>query len=528
MVYNSLAFIGFIGVILIFYYAVCPRKQNMVLAIANVVFYALCGIGYAVFMLLSIVIVYAVSNQIQKIYDVGEQQLNMAADIQQKKSIKQLIKQKARTWVILGLIFILGSLIFCKYFNFLISNLNYILAYVQVSFQFNIFNKFLPIGISFYSFMVLGYLLDIYWKRYSAEKNIIRLVAFALYFPHIVQGPIARYNRMNGYLAKRRTFEVKKLTDGIELMIWGFIKKMVIADRIGIFVSTVYDNWIDYKGFIFIIATALYSIQIYADFSGCIDIVRGASEMFGIHLDDNFKQPYFAKTMPEFWRRWHMSLNTWFKDYLYYPVSTSKFVKKYSKKIKQKYSAAAGKMFISVFSAAVVWLATGIWHGAQWKYLLWGIYHASLIIAGILFETPLQRAAKALEIDISTYSWKLFQMLRTFSLCCIGRVFFRADDVFAAFGIFNRTFMKFDPWIVATGNLYSYGLDRSNFILMLVLIGILFCVDMMKEKIRIRESLARQNIVFRWSVLYLAIFTVVIFGIYGPGYDASSFIYNQF
>jgi len=496
--------------------------------VASIIFYATYGIDYLIFILVSIFVVFKTAQKIDLAYQQGDAEAALTEDSTARKQLKLKAKSESRKWLLLALFSVLIPFIALRYFNFLVGNLNSAFAWFGAQYRIDIINRFLPVGISFYSFMMLGYLLDVYWRRYPAEQKLMNFATFGLYFPHIVQGPIGRYQQFSEQISRKQEFSWQNITLGSQLMIWGFFKKLVVADRVNIFVSSIYDNWAEQEGLILIIATVLYSIQIYADFSGCIDIITGASELFGIKLEKNFEQPYLSKTMPEFWRRWHMSLNRWFKDYLYYPVSISGFVKKYSKKIKQKKGAESARMFVSVISAFIVWIVTGLWHGAEWKYVVWGLFHATLIICGIVFDKPIRHLTALLKIKTERLSWKTFQILRTFTLCCIGRVFFRADDLHAAIGIFKQTFAGSGLYVLFGGNIYYYGLLNYYFRLMLVSVVFLLAVDLIQSRLSIRLLISRQPLIIRWLIIYAGIFAVLLLGVYGPGYDSSAFIYNQF
>lgn len=528
MQYNSLYFLLFLFILIILYYIFPNRYQRKILLFFNMIFYSSFGLDKLIYLLLATLIVFLAS---LKIYDLQQKEtiiLLELKDNEKRKIAKNQCKTDSRKILIGTLILVFILLVYSKYLRFLIGNINILLKYFKSTIDIDSLYILSAVGISFYTFMLVGYLLDVYWKRYPAERRFFSFLTFVSYFPHIVQGPISRYDRLGSQISKSHIFEIDNLIFGMQLMLWGFFKKMVIADRINILVTTVYDGWQQYEGFVFVVATILYSIQIYADFSGCIDIVRGASETLGIQLDKNFNHPYFSKTMPEFWRRWHMSLNEWFKDYLYYPISVSRFSKKYSKKIKVKYGAESGRLFTSVFAAFVVWIATGIWHGAEWKFVVWGLFHAVLIISGLVFHKQIKTFSVRLKINTQCFSWSLVQMIRTFFLCCIGRVFFRAENIRISLEIFKKTLLTCNPWILVDGSLYTYGLDRWNFNIMSITIIILFIVDMLQEKMSLRQVLSQQNIIFRWVIIYLGIFSIIIFGIYGTGYNASAFIYNQF
>lgn len=525
MSYQSASFIIFSAVALLLFYLVPKRAQKYMLLIANIFFYCYAGFQYVPFISVTLFATYFAGRIMGRIFDKEGDRLKLCQTPAEKKEVRASGKKKAR-WVLLGGLFLsVALLVVCKYTGFILTNVNSILLKNGKP-EITVFSIIVPLGISYYTFMAISYVLDIYWKRYKAEKNLLNYALFLTYFPHVVQGPIDRYDKIRAQIPDGGIrFDSVQVSKGAQLALWGFFKKLVIADRLGIFVNEIYGNYTNYEGLIIIIATVFYSVQIYADFSGCIDIVSGVSEMFGIKLAKNFNHPYFSKTMPEFWRRWHISLGEWFKDYIFYPVSVSKLVKKVKKNSKSK---KAGEMFASCFPAFVVWVITGIWHGASWGFVTWGMFHAALIISGTVFADLNGKINSKLGISTETFSWKLWQMSRTFILCCIGRVFFITNGLSEAFDILKRAFSGLHFEFIVEEALYGYGLDKNNIILALFAIFVLWAVDMLQEKNRLRDELQKQGIIFRWLIILLGIFAVIIFGTYGPGFEQNSFIYEQF
>ncbi len=527
MSYQSLTFLMFSAVALLLYYAVGRKRQIYVLALANIAFYVIGGIKYLPFILVTMVATYVSGRVIGNIYQAADDRIAECSTPAEKKEIRNASKKKAKRFLLIALVISIGLLAVCKYTGFVLTNINGILSGLNVS-QIGTFKMIMPLGISFYTFMALSYVLDIYWKRYKAEKNFLLYAVYLSYFPHVVQGPIDRFNEFKEQVKDGVELSYENVTQGAQLVIWGFFKKLVIAEQLGLFVNGVVDNWRNQDGSLLIIAIAAYSIQIYADFSGCIDIVTGISEMFGIKLRKNFNHPYFSRTMGEFWRRWHISLQEWFKDYVYYPVSTSALVKNGKKKFKAKGKKRAEEIFTSCFPVLVVWMITGIWHGAAWKFVAWGLFHAMLLIGSEVFRPVFQKANKLLHINTETFAWKLWQMLRTFFLCCVGRIFFRAASLRQSLSIAKKMIVSVHPSAILKINFSSFGMARKSVVLVIVAMIVLLVVSVLQEKIRIRETLAQKNIVLRWLIIYAGLFAVIIFGIYGPGYDASAFIYEQF
>ena len=522
MSYQSFTFLLFSVAIVAFYYILPKKSQKYVLLAANVVFYISAGFKYVPFLSATLITSYFAGKTIGGIYEKEKLLLQKCSCPAEKKEVRAADKKKAKKILLLSFFVTIGLLAVCKYTVFFLENVTGLIGY-QLPEDFSMI---VPIGISFYTFMAVSYVLDIYWKRYQAEQSLFSYALFLTYFPHIVQGPIGRYNRFRNQISPEGvSFDPVTVSQGAQLVLWGLFKKLVIADRLNIFVSDIYAHHGEYKGVILALATVLYSIQIYADFSGCIDIVSGVSEALGIKLQKNFNHPYFSKTIPEFWRRWHISLGEWFKDYIYYPVSVSKIVKKVKKNSKNQRFA---ELFAACLPIFVVWMITGIWHGASWNYVAWGLYYAVIMIASVIFEPTGQKIKSRLAIDEELFSWKLFRMARTFILCSIGRVFFRADGLKAALIILKNMFTGIQMGQVASDELFTHGLNVMEFSLVVLAIGVLWAVDMLQERFSVRKEFQKQGLIFRWLIIFAGIFAVIVFGVYGPGYDASSFIYEQF
>ena len=523
MSYQSFTFFLFVAATLLLYYIVPGKLQKYILLIANIFFYIASDITYLPFLLTTLVVSWGGGAIMGKFYEKEKLALKECSVPAEKKAVRAKFKKRSKAILVCSLVVIVGLLVVCKYTKFFLKNVS---KFVDVG-DYDALRFIVPLGISFYTFMAIGYMLDVFWKRYSYEKNFISYAAFLTYFPHIVQGPIDRYNHFGSQLPKDKKikYDASNIVSGFQLVIWGLFKKLVIADRLNVFVGSVYDNYDDYTGIILALATIVYSIQIYTDFSGCIDIVSGVSEMFGIKLAKNFNHPYFSRSIPEFWRRWHISLGDWFTDYIYYPASMCKPIKNIKKKCKNK---KISDIITSSFPILVVWMITGIWHGAAWNYVAWGMYYAAIMVAGVVFADACDWCNKKLRIDTESISWKFWQMVRTFTLCTIGRVFFRAPRLKVSLSIFERMFLEEGYEFVVGDAFFNYGLDRKNIEIAVIAIIVLLVVDILQEKMSLREKINSQGFVFRWLLLLLGVFAVIIYGMYGPGYDAGSFIYEQF
>ncbi|WP_283680972.1 MBOAT family O-acyltransferase [Parablautia sp. Marseille-Q6255] len=529
MTITSARFLAFFFVSIVVFF-VCPVKRRwLVLLAGSIYFYVVAGaLKFLPFLVFTSAVVWLCARQIGLLYEEQDEALRAPGmDRKAKKEIKEGYKKRAKRFLLLALVLCIGFLCVTKFTRYAVRYLNLIALSLNGSEPFHAKWLLVPLGISYYTFSTVGYLLDVYWKRYAYEKNFFRFFLYAIYFPHIVQGPISRYNLLGQELKKELRFDAKRVIFGLELMLWGYFKKLVIADRLNIFVSAVFDGQ-PHSGTIFVVAMFLDVFQIYTDFSGYTDIVRGVSQVFGVELEQNFNHPFFSKTVPEFWRRWHMTLGGWFKDYVYYPCTISGPVKRLSKKVKKAYSDRMARFLVVVIPVFTTWILTGLWHGTGKTYLCWGLYYGTLITISVAFAPEFQMLTQRLHIRTDCFSWRLFQMTRTFLCFMGGRLLTVPNGLRRTLQVIKSIFTDPQPWQLTDGSLYTFGLGSRSFLLIAVCLLILWAVSMMQERFSIREKLAEQNIVFRWAVIYLAIFAILIFGVYGLGYDASAFLYEQY
>ena len=373
-----------------------------------------------------------------------------------------------------------------------------------------VFSIVLPLGISFYTLQAVSYVMDVYRGTIVPERNFFKLFLYLIFFPTVMQGPISRYGQLGHQLWTPHAFSWDRMQSGLQLALWGFFKKMVIADRVAMLVDTVFAPGSTAEGFPVLLGVIGYSIQIYADFSGCVDICRGISEMLGIELIDNFKHPYFATSIKDFWRRWHISLSSWLKDYVYIPLGGNR----------------KGN-FRKYLNILIVFGVSGIWHGVGLNFLVWGLLHGVYQIVDGLTAKLRERGLALFGVDPGTFSYRLGQRIATFALVTFAWVFFRAPTLADAGSVLKRMCVP-NPWTWINGSYLKYGLDAKDLDVLLVALGVLITVSILQERGSVRQMLARQTLWFRWSVYLLGLFSVLIFGIYGPGYNAAQFIYMQF
>lgn len=441
---------------------------------------------------------------------------------EEKRTYKDKSKCRKR-WILAGaLVLNFGILAALKYCNFAIDNGNALFGT-----DYSHVNVLLPLGISFYTFQSMGYLIDVYRKKYAPEHNLFRFALFVSYFPQLLQGPIGRFDRLAHQFFEVHTFDLTRIERGLQLMLWGYFKKMVLADRAAVLVNQVFQNYEEYAGIPVMAAVLGYSIQLYADFSGGMDVVMGASECFGISLDQNFRQPYFARSISDFWHRWHITLGTWMKDYIFYPLSLSKGMNRLGKFTKKHCGKHVGRVLPVCISNLVVFFVVGVWHGAAWKYIAYGLYNGFLIAFSNLAAPLYQKALKALPIRTNGKSWILFQIVRTFLLVNIGWYFDMGLSFTAALIMMKRTVTGCSLSALTDGSLLNLGLSLADYAVLLLGSAVVFGVSLLKEhKVSVRESLAAKPLAVRWAVYLLLMASIPLLGqVTATG---GGFIYAQF
>ncbi|MBQ6590906.1 MAG: MBOAT family protein [Lachnospiraceae bacterium] len=540
MAFFSWQFILFLTISVVVYYLIPGRYQWIVLLLSSGWYY-LVGGGpkAALFVTVTILTTWGGACLMDRVHAIEEKKILAGAggaegvrlSREQKKALKSRVQKKKRAIMILVLLLNFGILGVLKYGNFVTTNFNSLFEHFKLGVQVPVADFLLPLGISFYTFQSMGYLIDVCRGKYHAEKNVLKLALFISYFPSILQGPINRHDELAAQLTAPHRFDDLQFREGILRMLWGFFKKMVIAERAAVIVNEVFGGFEQhrYAGFTIFVAALMYGVQLYADFAGGMDIVFGASELFGVRLRENFRQPYMARSISEFWQRWHISLGNWMRDYVFYPIALSRPFAKMQKNLKKKVNPYFGKVFPSFLASFLVFILVGIWHGANWKYVIYGIYHATFVSTETLFEQPYAQLRKLCRVRENAAGWKLFQMARTLFIVSIGRYCDVAPDAGTVFRLLRATFSTFNPWIFFDDSLYNLGLDQKNFSLLILLILLLAAVDLVNERGKtVRGMIAAQQLPFRWAVYLTSIAVILVFGLYGPGFDMASFIYAQF
>ncbi len=529
MSYSSILYICIFLPAVILLYGITPQRHRgkILLAASYLFFYMLSG-KLLVYLILSTFSIHHIGlwlSSCRREFELEKRQIPQ----EQREPLKKAYTAKRRKILLFAVLLHVGMLLFLKYFNFFGTNVNHLLQLLSVPIQIPQLKLAVPLGISFYTLQAVSYIVDVYQGKTEADDNIGRLALYMAFFPVIMEGPICRYSQTAPDLYQGKQLAYRNVTFGYQRIVWGLFKKLVIADRLNPLVKTIFENHQDYGGVIVIAGAVLYTFQLYADFSGCIDITIGTGEIFGVKIPENFRQPFFSKTASEFWRRWHITLGTWFKDYIFYPVSLTHFVKNLSKKTKNRFGKHAGQIVTSAFALFGVWFCNGLWHGTGWNYIFFGLYYFVLILLGNIFEPWIQSAADRLHIDRHSRWYSCLQRIKLLLIVFTGELFFRAEGLRAGTDMFRSVFTEFDLSALTDGSLFSLGISRADYLAVLAGFAVVLLVGILHEKgISIRERAARWGIIRRWSFYYGAVLAVVIFGAYGPGYRAVDLIYAGF
>ena len=500
-------------------YYLCPLRLRWALLLAaSYAYYAYCGANALPFILLTTLSTWAGALYIGRIADQTKAELKARRtelNAAGKKALKAAAKKKQRVifWAVLLVNFL--SLGVFKYVPPAASALGKPL------------DLLLPLGISFYTFQSMGYLIDVMSAKYAPEGNPAKFALFVSFFPQLIQGPIARHDQLAPQLTAPHRFDPDTISRGAALMLWGFFKKKGVADRALPLVTEVFANQGEYGGAVIAVAVLFYSLQQYADFSGGIDLVTGIAQLFGIQLAPNFKRPYFSTSLGDFWRRWHISLGAWMRDYVFYPFALTRPVSKLSKAVKARFGAEVGRALPAALGNLLVFLLVGVWHGASMNYVLWGLYNGLILAASALLEPAYKRFGDAHERLVTSRSFYLFRVLRTFLIVNIGWYFDRALRGSDAFIMLLKTVFAPRFAQLTEGTLLTLGLSSYDFGVLAIATVILFAVSLLQERgMKVRERLFALPIIPRWAILL--VFTLFVLGTFTLGAGTDGFMYAVF
>ena len=506
---TSFTFLLFFAVSVILYYSIPKRCQWYFLLLLSVIYFLASGNALLIlYPLASVTVTY-----------FGTRWMEQEKDLKRRKRGLSLV-----------VVYNLGILVVLKYLNLGVYTYNALVSRLsEHAALLDTLQFLIPLGVSFYTLSILSYAFDVYYEIAPAEKNWAKLFLFAMYFPTIISGPIMRYKDMKEQMFAEHVFDYESVTRGLQRILWGFFKVLVISERLAIVVSTVYDDFETYRGTYIVFATLCFSLQLYTNFSGSMDIVNGVSQVFGIALPENFRSPFFSNTIQEFWRRWHITLGGWLKDYIFYPVLRTNFFMELPAKLKPRYGKKTAKKITTFSAMFILWFAVGLWHGGAWKYIIGsGIIPFVYIVGGELLEPLWVKMRRLFRVDKGPKWFLVFQMVRTFLLMSFAFLFFNSGGFFKALSMIGNVLITWNPEILWNGSLLSLGIGFKDWIIVILSLSLLWLVSVMQQKGSVREWLGRQNIVIRWILLYALLFWVILMGNYGPGYSAAEFIYQGF
>ena len=488
MLFNSLQFVVFFPIVIILYFLTPYKKRWILLLIASYYFYMCWKVDYIILIMISTLIDYICSNKMSQINE----------------------KIKRKKWLLLSIFSNLGILFGFKYFNFFSENIQSLFNHYNIFYEMPFFNVLLPVGISFYTFQTLSYTIDVYNGKTAAQKHLGVFAVYVSFFPQLVAGPIERSNHLLPQFFRKHDFSYNRVKSGLQKMLWGFFKKIVIADNLAILVDGVYNNVGNYSGLALIVATIFFTFQIYCDFSGYSDIAIGTAKVMGFELRENFKRPYFSKSIREFWQRWHITLSTWFRDYVYIPLGGNRTIK--------------WRWYYNIF---ITFLVSGLWHGANWTFVIWGALHGSYLISALILSSPKKKISLFIQSQNKSMD-KLMDVVITFVLVAFAWIFFRANNIEDAIYIINNLFLSSTEILNLSELKIQFrglGLFQEDLIKCLMLIIILFIYSSYERSGDVWGKLQKKPKWIRWSIYYILAYGILFIA---PHSNVNNFIYFQF
>lgn len=513
-------------------YQLMPRRLRwlVLLAASYIFFWSISG-KLLVFLLISTGTIWLAGIGLDRL--LRERASRLRAPGANRRDIKRRYARYMRFVLAAGLVVNLSMLFAFKYLGFaqrLLAPLaTPLLAHAGITFPQEAISLAAPIGISFYTLQAVSYLIDVHRQSISADRNPARLALFLSFFPLIMEGPICRYGDTAQALWAGRPITAENISRGGMRILWGLAKKVIVADRVNLLVKTVFEQYGSYDGGVIALAAVLYTVQLYCDFSGTMDFVMGCGRIFGVTLPENFKQPYLSRTASEFWQRWHITLGTWFRDYVFYPLSLSKPVKRLTSAARKAFGNRMGPLAASGVALLAVWLGNGLWHGAGGQYVLFGSFWFVAIWIGGLTEPFAQALCERLRIDRASMPYRVLQHVRTLAIIFVGELIFRAQGGSAALGMLGKLFGGFTLESFANGTVLGLGMDAADFVCVGIAVAVIVAVGILRERgVSLTTWLWNHNAV-TWSAAVCALaIIVVIFGAYGAGYVPVDPMYASF
>ena len=533
MTYTSFAYLVFAAVCVGVYYCFPKKLRWCVLLAASAGFYAIVCLKYMAFILITALSTFdggLILDMYIKKTDKYIKSKKGKWSKEERNAYKAKVTRNKKLMVTAVLVLNFGILAYLKYFNFFVDIINPLINHFGLKMPH--LGLFLPLGISFYTFQSMGYIIDIYRGKYEAQTNFAKFALFVSFFPQIVQGPISFYSQLAGQLYEGHDLKFDNIKQGVLLILWGFFKKLVIADKLVTAVTTVPNEYEKHTGMVVLMTALMYAVQLYMDFSGGIDISRGVAQLFGIDMAENFKRPYFSKDISEYWHRWHITLGAWLREYLFYPVAMSKAFQKFAKFLKKHFGMKISKVLPVSIASLITFLVVGIWHGANWKYVAFGLWNGLIIMFSTLFEDGFVSVKKKLHIEKDNKGFIFFQMVRTFFIVLVGYYFDIAPGFKAAIGMMKKSVSNLNIWEVFTSGFYqNLQIGKKDALMAVFATFVVLIVSIIQEKHpekTLRERICAKGFIWESAAFIVLLFSVLIFGTYGPGTNPADFYYMQF
>lgn len=510
-------FIIYFGITFVVYCLMPQKAKWCVLLLGSLIFYFISSKGHILLLLISSFIIYFSGLGLQKINEKSIEAKKHASK-DEKKIIKKKYSKQKYIITAISVTTLLSLLLISKYSGFFVETINSL-------FPVNIkgINIIQPLGISFFTLQSISYTVNVYNNKIEAERNPFKLLLYLTFMLTVVEGPIARYDTLGKQFANCKNADLESLSKGFTRVLWGLFKKIVIADRAVMLVSAVFDNSQSYSGSYIVLAIIFYTLQLYCEFSGVMDIMCGLGQMMGLTLPENFNHPFFAKSINEFWQRWHISLGSFLRDYIFYPLAFSGGIRALNVKTREKFNSYYANLIPTSVALFFVWFANGFWHGAGWKYIVYGLYYYILMMFGMFLEPIFEKVCTTVHINRKSKGYSIFQNIRTVVIVCIGMLIFRADNLKIAGTMFASIFK------VTSGKASTIGLNKYDYAIIAIGVIALIAVAVIEEKgINIKEKIYNMPYPLKASILMCALFSIIVFGAYGEGYGVVDLIYAGF
>ena len=518
----SLEFLVLMAALLLVHYCLPVRFRWIGLLAGSMVFYASAGWGGLAYLGVVTLITW-----LGGLYMARSRVREKEAAEEGDKAKAFFAKRRRSRWLTAVVLLVIGGMAFIKYGSFLYGPVNWLHQRLcECRNDLKVWNLLAPLGLSYFTFQSVGYVVDCARGKVTPEKNPLKYLLFVSFFPQITQGPITTYKQLMPQLLSPARFEPAAFVSGFQLALWGYLKKMVLADRLAPVTTAVAEST-DQPGWVILLGVILYAIRLYADFSGGMDVIRGAAKMLGVDVIENFRRPFFSTSVAEYWRRWHISLGTWFRSYLFYPLTTSRFGLMLSKGGQRVFGKKVGRALPGFVATFVIFFLIGIWHVANWNAAIFGAYFGILLGAALLLEPLFKKARTLLHINPKAWYWKLFGLVRTWVLILLAQYFAFTANPGQGFSLLMGTFTNWD--FSKAGELITAVLVAREWYIALAVMVLVLLVDLLCEfGVDVNGKLARSFFLIRWIVLLVMILAVLLFGCYGSDFDAAAFLYTNF